>query len=281
MAAFASVPSFVRLAAHPVRWQLLATLSGGDHRVRELAALVREPQNLVSYHLRVLRDGGLVTTTRSTFDGRDTYYHLDLDRCDGMLADLGAALHPALAPTAEQSPSCPADSVSVLFVCTGNSSRSPIAEALLRRHSGDTGSRGVETLSAGTDPKAEMHPHAVRVLRDDFGIDISARAPRPLAAVTGHRFDAVVTLCDKAREHRPEFGGDTQCIHWSIPDPATTHPSDADTYPAFRAVAADIDTRVRHLLPALAQTSPPRATGSPRDGRPKTEAPPLRKRSVR
>src|SRR5688500_15410180 len=92
------VPAFLRLAAHPVRWRLLTGLATGDHRVRELVALVGEPQNLVSYHLRLLRDGGLVTTTRSTFDGRDTYYHLDLDRCAQALAGAGTALHPALGP---------------------------------------------------------------------------------------------------------------------------------------------------------------------------------------
>ncbi len=89
-------PAFLRLAAHPLRWRLLDELAGGDHRVRELVALVGEPQNLVSYHLRLLRDGGLVTTTRSTFDGRDSYYHLDLDRCAQALAGAGAALHPRL-----------------------------------------------------------------------------------------------------------------------------------------------------------------------------------------
>ncbi|MBM7460238.1 arsenate reductase/protein-tyrosine-phosphatase family protein [Rhodococcus coprophilus] len=278
MAASASVPSFVQLAAHPVRWQLLTTLSGGDHRVRELATLAGEPQNLVSYHLRVLRDGGLVTTTRSSFDGRDSYYHLDLDRCGRMLADVGAVLHPALAPTRKQPPSGAAGPVAVLFVCTGNSSRSPIAEALLRRHSDLTCSRGVEIFSGGTDPKPEMHPLAVRVLREDFGIDISGRAPRHLAAVTGRRFDAVVTLCDKARENCPEFDGDTRCIHWSIPDPAAT--ADSDAYPTFRAVAADIDNRVRHLLPALARI-PRSGPSAARASEGRNRSVPTEKRSVR
>ena len=77
---------FVRLAAHPLRWKLLTALADSDLRVRELVERVGEPQNLVSYHLRLLRDGGLVTATRSSFDGRDSYYHLDLDalrRCAG------------------------------------------------------------------------------------------------------------------------------------------------------------------------------------------------------
>src|SRR5919197_4410074 len=91
-----ALPAFVRLAGHPLRWQLLTALADGDYRVRELVTLVGEPQNLVSYHLRLLRDGGLVTATRSSFDGRDSYYHLDLDRCADALTDSGATLHPAL-----------------------------------------------------------------------------------------------------------------------------------------------------------------------------------------
>ncbi len=91
-------PAFVRLAAHPLRWRLLTALADSDLRVRELVALLDEPQNLLSYHLRQLREEGLVTATRSSHDGRDSYYHLDLDRCADALAETGAALHPALNP---------------------------------------------------------------------------------------------------------------------------------------------------------------------------------------
>src|ERR687889_2872168 len=90
----AVVPAFVRLAAHPVRWRLMSELAVGDHRVRELVARIGEPQNLVSYHLRLLRDGGLVTSARSSADRRDSYYRLDLDRCAQGLGASGAALHP-------------------------------------------------------------------------------------------------------------------------------------------------------------------------------------------
>ena len=87
---------FVRLASHPVRWRLMSELASSDLRVRELVDRVGEPQNLVSYHLRLLRGDGLVTATRSSFDGRDSYYHLDLDRCAETLTGTGSALHPAL-----------------------------------------------------------------------------------------------------------------------------------------------------------------------------------------
>ncbi|WP_420751436.1 ArsR family transcriptional regulator [Rhodococcus sp. O3] len=249
-----SVPSFVQLAAHPVRWQLMTTLSGSDHRVREMVSLIGEPQNLISYHLRLLRDGGLVRATRSSFDGRDSYYHLDLDRCTEMLAGAGAALHPALGRTLVPPVPIPGPApAQVLFVCTGNSARSAIAEALLRRRTDG----GVEAISAGTRPKPDMHPNTVRVLREEFGIDIADRRPRHLDTLAGRRFGTVVTLCDKAREVCPEFGDDdTRRIHWSIPDPAAAGGSDEDTYPAFRASATEIDTRIRYLIEAL--TAPAR-----------------------
>src|SRR5829696_8491176 len=173
-----AAPAFVRLAAHPLRWQLLTELADSDYRVRELVTLVGVPQNLVSYHLRLLRDGGLVTATRSSFDGRDSYYHLDLDRCADALADTGAALHSAL--RRESSPPIPrvdlrrSPRVGVLFVCTGNSARSPIAEALLRHRTGGQ----VEVASAGSRPKPRLHPNAVRVLHDEFAIDITGQRPR-------------------------------------------------------------------------------------------------------
>ncbi|MFI6095662.1 ArsR family transcriptional regulator [Lentzea sp. NPDC051213] len=230
-------PAFVRLAGHPLRWQLLTALSGSDRRVRELVALVGQPQNLVSYHLRLLRDAGLVTTTRSTFDGRDTYYHLDLGRCAEALAAAGAALHPALGVPARPSGS----RITVLFVCTGNSARSPIAEALLRHHAGGR----VEAASAGTRPQSQFHPDAVRVLKESYGIDVADRRPRQVGTMAGRRFDHLITLCDKAREVRFEFARPPRRAHWSIPEPA----GGGDL--AFQRIAAELDTRVRYLLPTL------------------------------
>jgi protein-tyrosine-phosphatase/DNA-binding transcriptional ArsR family regulator len=251
-----AAPAFVRLAAHPLRWRLLSALTEGDYRVRELVTLLGQPQNLVSYHLRLLRDGGLVTATRSSFDGRDSYYHLDLDRCAEALADTGAALHPALRQDATP-PIPPVGQqrslrlrIAVLFVCTGNSARSPIAEALLRHH---TAGR-VTVTSAGSRPKPRLHPNTVRVLREAFGIDIADRSPQHLDTLASRRFDHVITLCDKAREACPEFGHHPQRLHWSIPDPATAGDTDQASYPAFQHTAADLDTRVRHLLPVLAST---------------------------
>lgn len=249
-------PVFVRLSAHPLRWRLLVELAGSDYRVRELVSLLGEPQSLVSYHLRLLREGGLVAAARSSFDGRDSYHHLDLDRCAEGLANTGFALHPALAP--ESFPHQPAGILprslrdGVLFVCTGNSARSPIAEALLRHRTSGT----VEVVSAGIRPKAGLHPNAVRVLQEEFGLDITGQRPRHLDTINGRRFDYVVSLCDKAREALPVFPEHPRQIHWSVPDPAMAGDRDKTGYPAFQRTAIDIDTRIRYLLPVLSAPRP-------------------------
>src|SRR3954447_16740336 len=100
------VPSFLSLTGHPVRWQLLSELARSDRQVRELVELTGQRQSLTSYHLGQLRAGGLVTTRRSSADGRDTYYSLDLVACRDLLATAGAALHPGLrfVPAALQPP---------------------------------------------------------------------------------------------------------------------------------------------------------------------------------
>ena len=248
-------PAFVRLAANPLRWRLLTALADSDLRVRELVTRLDEQQNLVSYHLRQLRDEGLVTATRSSHDGRDTYYHLDLDRCATALAGVATALHPALGTHGATPPTHggrrPRGPGGVLFVCTGNSSRSPIAAALLRHHGADS----VSVTSAGIRPRPRVHPNTVRVLDEQFGIDITGQQPRHLDTLTGRRFARVITLCDKAREVCPEFANNPRRAHWSVQDPATANESDRVSYPVFEQVAADIDTRVRHLLPTLTSTN--------------------------
>lgn len=244
-------PPFLRLAAHPVRWGLLTALARSDLRVRELVALIREPQNLVSYHLRLLREAGLVTARRSNADARDSYYHLELDVCADAFRSSGSAIHPALPASAAPAlqPRDPAQLLrcQVLFACTGNSARSPIAEALLRKRSEGR----LDVLSAGSHPKERLHPLAVRTLREQYGIDIAGQQPRHLDTLTGCRFDYVITLCDKVREVCPEVGEPRSQMHWSVPDPAAADGGRPLDYQKFVSAAAEIDTRVRHLLATL------------------------------
>src|SRR5687768_17069356 len=191
-------PEILGLLGDPLRWQLVGELGRSDRRVGELVELVGKPQNLVSYHLGELRRAGIVSSRRSSADGRDVYYRADLGRCRDLLARAGLALHPGLDSTP-----APPDVVAhgsgrtrprLLFLCTGNSARSQIAEALTEHRSGGA----VEAHSAGSHPKP-LHPDAVRVLAER-GIDIAGRESKPLTRFTRRRFDRIVTLCDKVRE---------------------------------------------------------------------------------
>jgi len=232
-------PEFLTAAGHPLRWRLLTELAHGDRQVHELTALLGQPQNLVSYHLGKLRRAALVTARRSSADRRDTYYALDLARCSAMLSGAGGAVHPGL----RLSPPVPAaaDGARVLFLCTGNSSRSQIAEALLRHRTGGA----VEDRSAGSKPKP-IHPYAVAALADR-GVELGAARAKHLGEFAGERFDRVITLCDRVREVCPEFPGHPAPIHWSVPDPA----GDPAGRPAFDRVAAELDDRITFLLHTL------------------------------
>jgi thioredoxin type arsenate reductase len=242
-------PSFLELAGHPLRWQLLRELARSDRQVRELTSALGEPQNLVSYHLARLREGRLVSMRRSSADGRDTYYRVDLARCRDLLAEAGGALHPGLSfgARAAISRAAPRRRTRVLFLCTGNSTRSQIAEALLGKLGGDA----VDVHSAGSHPK-DVHPNAIKVMRER-GIDISEKQSQHFGRVARRRFDYVVTLCDKVREICPEFPGGGERIHWSIADPALEGGSDSASYPAFQRTASEIEERVGFLLDAIRQ----------------------------
>jgi ArsR family transcriptional regulator, arsenate/arsenite/antimonite-responsive transcriptional repressor / arsenate reductase (thioredoxin) len=244
-----SPPRFLRLAGHPLRWRLLSELARSDRRVGELCELAGRRQSLVSYHLRQLREGGLVSTRRSAADGRDSYYVLDLARCGELVASAGVALHPGLAPAPGPAP-VPARRATarVLFLCTGNSARSQMAEALCEHLSGGA----VPAASAGSRPKP-LHAHAVRVMRER-GIDIAGRRSKHVDELAGRRFDYVITLCDRVREVCPEFPAGPELIHWSIPDPAREAGGDAATLAAFECTAAELATRIGFLIEAINAT---------------------------
>ena len=116
----------------------------------------------------------------------------------------------------------------VLFLCTGNSARSQMAEALLRHLAGEA----VESASAGITPKG-LHPLAVTAMAD-MGVDISHQKSKGLDAVLDESWDFVITVCDNASESCPVFPGDTQRVHWSFEDPAAARGSDEYRLEVFR-----------------------------------------------
>lgn len=242
-------PSFLKLLAHELRWRLVEALARSDRRVQELVQLVGEPTNLVSYHLRQLRSQALVTERRSAADGRDVYYSLDLDRMKGLYLATGESLHPGFrdhpGAAGKAGMAEPDRRVRVLFLCTHNSARSQMAEAILRKLGGDR----VEAASAGTEV-TRVHPLAVREMAERE-IDISGQRSKPMNELFGERFDYVVTVCDNARESCPIFPGDPERIHWSIPDPSAVEGEEDKRRQAFERAADELTTRIRYLLALL------------------------------
>jgi ArsR family transcriptional regulator, arsenate/arsenite/antimonite-responsive transcriptional repressor / arsenate reductase (thioredoxin) len=241
-----SPPQFFQLLADPQRWRLLAELAESDRSVTELTLLLGKPQNLLSYHLAELRRAGVVTARKSSADRRDSYYRVDLGRCGELLGEAGAALHPALRlrpqPAPPETGQRPGRAPLVLFLCTGNSARSQMAEALLEQRSGHT----VNARSAGSHPKP-LHPNAVRAMAE-LGIDISGRPTKHFRRFARTRFDRVITLCDKVKEICPEFPGQPATAHWSLADPASEGTTAEETYPAFVGLARELEGRVGFLL---------------------------------
>ena len=239
-------PGFLKLLAHELRWQLLTALARSDHRVYELANLLQQPTNLVSYHLKRLREEKLVTERRSSADARDIYYSLDLQTLRARYLAAGEALHPAVAETAGvaevQAQQSGVPVARVLFLCTHNSARSQMAEGIMRFLSGGQ----VEVFSAGSQP-SEVHPYAVYALAN-MGIDISQQQSKHFDQFRGQSFDYIVTVCDRVREACPTFPDDPQRIHWSVPDPAAVDSDAATQFDAFRRTAQELVTRVRYLI---------------------------------
>ncbi len=127
----------------------------------------------------------------------------------------------------------------VLFLCTGNSARSQMAEALVNHLSGDQWI----AFSAGVEPAARVHPLAVQAMTE-IGIDISAQRSKPVDAFRGQSFDVVITLCGHAAETCPLWLGGGLRLHIGFSDPAAATGSDDERLAVFRQVRDEIRERV-------------------------------------
>lgn len=237
-------PSILKLIAHDIRWALMRELARSDYRVQELVEQLRLPQNLISYHLRKLREGQLVTERRSSADEREVYYRLDLEQFQGRYLAAGSMIHPVITALMEnQERPSHQPMLRVLFLCTENSARSQMAEALLRHLS-----RGkVEAYSAGSRPAEQIHPLARRVM-EQMGIDMSQAIPKHFQMFEGQSFDAIVTVCDRVVEACPTWPDDPERVHWSFPDPARVQGTETEQLRAFEQTSLQLATRIRLLL---------------------------------
>ena len=255
-------PAFVRLASHPLRWQLLRELVQSDRAVRELMALVDEPQSLVSYHLRLLREGGLVTAHRSSADRRDSYYAIDLDACRDALQSAGAALHPSLrlSPTAPPASTTapPAPATAGAVPVHGEQRAVPDRRSAARPHVGrwDPGRQRGQPSEA-TASQRHPRPSCVRDRHQRAPHQAHRRAPLPAVRHGDHPV-------------RPRPGGLP-----GLPVPTRARPLERArpsprgcdrpraSYPAFERTAAELETRIRFQFPLFTTAIPRRSANAP------------------
>jgi len=128
---------------------------------------------------------------------------------------------------------------SVLFLCTGNSCRSQMAEGLLRHIKGDE----YDVFSAGTHP-TQVHPNAVRVM-NEIGINISQHMSKSMNVFLDKHFDVLITVCDSAKESCPVFHHASRKIHWSIEDPQAATGSNEDVLSVFRKVRDKLKQNIK------------------------------------
>jgi arsenate reductase (thioredoxin) len=133
--------------------------------------------------------------------------------------------------------------IRVIFVCTGNSARSQMAEALLRRDGGDR----FEVVSAGVSPRG-VHPMTIQAL-DKVDIDITDARSKSVGEFLGQRFDYVITVCDRARATCPVFPGGSETLHWGIDDPAEATGTDEERQAAFDRALRELAGRIHAFLP--------------------------------
>jgi len=130
----------------------------------------------------------------------------------------------------------------VLFLCTGNSARSQIAEGLMKSMGGEQ----MEVKSAGILP-SHVHPLAIRVM-DEVGIDISKQTSKSQDQFLKEEFDYIITLCDHAAMACPNFPGQGKRLHWSIEDPAMAIGTMDERVAVFRRARDEIRTQIEQFL---------------------------------
>jgi ArsR family transcriptional regulator, arsenate/arsenite/antimonite-responsive transcriptional repressor / arsenate reductase (thioredoxin) len=201
----------------PARLSIVDRLLLADASPSELQGLLSMPSNLVAHHLRILEEAGVVQRSRSEADRRRTYLQL-----------VPGALEAAL-PTANWR------AQRVVFVCSHNSARSPLAVAIWNRRS------TMPAASAGTHPATKVQPGAIKAAKRS-GLVMPSHTPVHIDDVV-RAGDLVVAVCDNAHE---ELAPDPRRLHWSVPDPAGSEASDA-----FDRAVDTLTERIDRLLPAL------------------------------
>lgn len=207
----------------PIRLRTMDMLSAGDLSPDSLVRELRVPGNLLSHHLKVLERAGLIRRVPSQHDRRRIYVQARTGALEGLLTE-----------------TLPANAARIVFVCTRNSARSVLAEALWRRAS------SVPCTSAGTLPADQIHPRA-RKAAARKGLVLAGHGPQAFDDVALDS-DLLVSVCDAVNEELVDVPNTR--IHWSLPDPAAT-----DTDAAFDRTIADLEPRIHGLATRMTTTA--------------------------
>ena len=165
----------------------------------------------------------------------------DLDQLEGELLDLEMTIAAGGRASRKERP-MPAAPIRVLFVCTHNSARSQIAEALLQRYGGDD----FEVYSAGTEA-TRVNPYAIRVL-GELGIEWTDARSKVINEFLDEQFDYVITVCDRAKATCPVFPGSSNSLHWGLDDPSEVDGTDEEKLAAFRRTQTEVSVRLRPFI---------------------------------
>jgi protein-tyrosine-phosphatase/DNA-binding transcriptional ArsR family regulator len=250
-----TVPDRLAALGHPQRLAILRLLMRRfPDRVPagDISRALNLKGSTLSNYLSHLLQVGLVTQERS---GTSLLYAPDMDAMRGTVGYLFEDCcrgRPDLCPPAMTSPAPGATSMTneafrVLFICTGNSARSIFAETLLR----DLGGNRFDVHSAGTKPRSELNPFAVKTLQDK-GHDVSGLRSKTVAEYQGPDatpFDFVFTVCNRAaNEECPAWHGQPVSGHWGLPDPVQAEGTDAERALAFQEVYGALRNRIQAFV---------------------------------
>lgn len=243
------------------RLRILNLLTSGPLCVCHFQDILQLPQVKVSKHLAYLREHNTVESyrdqnwmvyslpkapTRELLANlrcleecrtEEPIFAADMERLQKLLPEMRVPPSPARRQTQQSDPA------RVLFLCTGNSARSILAEYLIRK----IDSRRFESYSAGAAPRKHVNPLAVRTLQEIYGIDASGAKCKSWKTFHSVPFDFVISLCMEARNAAPRLNGDPISAHWQEDDPAAFEGTPEECYQNFIATAARIETQLQRF----------------------------------